>query len=214
MSDAPFPSFTKKWHNTPYETINPTRPELSVKDKTIVVTGGGRGIGKNIVRAYAQAGAAFIGVTGRTEATLETIRQSIETEFPNTQILTAVADVSDFAAVDAAFKKFNEAVSGGGIDILIQNAGLFPKARKISEIDTPELLASWWQGWEVNVLGLAVIAQAFVKYKSTNDPKFINIGTAATAFDPLPRFSGYNSSKFANAHVLQYFADENPSLKI
>jgi hypothetical protein len=39
----PFPSPTSKYHDTTYASISPTRPELSVKGKTVVVTGGGTG---------------------------------------------------------------------------------------------------------------------------------------------------------------------------
>jgi NAD(P)-dependent dehydrogenase (short-subunit alcohol dehydrogenase family) len=214
MSEAPLPSFTKKWHNTAYAAIDPTRPELSLKGKTIVITGGGRGIGAEIAYAYAQAGASVIGVTGRTEATLETLRKRVEGDFPATKVITAAADISDAVAVEAAFKKFNDAVSGKGIDILIQNAGLLPRGRKIAELDTPELLAAWWAGFQTNVLGLAVVAKTFFKYKSANDPKFINLGTAGTAFPPMATFSGYIASKFASAYVLQYFQAENPGLKV
>ena len=40
-----FTSFTKTWHNKPYASISPSRPELSAKGKNVVVTGGGTGIG-------------------------------------------------------------------------------------------------------------------------------------------------------------------------
>jgi hypothetical protein len=44
----PFPTlppFLKNWHNKPYAAISPSRPELSVHGKNIVVTGGGTRIG-------------------------------------------------------------------------------------------------------------------------------------------------------------------------
>ena len=42
---------------------------MDVKDKVVIVTGGGRGIGFGISTAYAKAGAKLV-ITGRTEATL------------------------------------------------------------------------------------------------------------------------------------------------
>lgn len=42
---APSSSFTKVWHSDTYPAINPTKPELSVAGKSVVITGGGAGIG-------------------------------------------------------------------------------------------------------------------------------------------------------------------------
>ena len=38
---APFPSPTLKWHDKAYQSILPTRPELSAKGKNVLVVGGG-----------------------------------------------------------------------------------------------------------------------------------------------------------------------------
>lgn len=60
-----FPSFTKIFHHEPYDEISPSRPDLSVKGKSVIITGGGTGIGKAIAKAYAQAGASSIAIIGR-----------------------------------------------------------------------------------------------------------------------------------------------------
>jgi hypothetical protein len=64
--------FTKTWHSKPYPAISPTRPELSVAGKNIVVTGCGAGIGKAIAMSFAQAGASSITIHGRREGRLKT----------------------------------------------------------------------------------------------------------------------------------------------
>ena len=55
----PFPSVTEEWHNAPYDAISPTLPALSSAGKTVLVTGGGRGIGSRIAYAFAASGAGF-----------------------------------------------------------------------------------------------------------------------------------------------------------
>lgn len=67
------PSMTALWRNAPYPAIDPTRPELStnIKGKTVVVTGGGAGIGARVAHAFAKAGATQIAILGRTEKTLK-----------------------------------------------------------------------------------------------------------------------------------------------
>lgn len=41
----PFPSLTAEWHNDTYAAIDPRRPELSMKNESVIITGAGRGIG-------------------------------------------------------------------------------------------------------------------------------------------------------------------------
>jgi hypothetical protein len=55
--ETPFP--TKTSHKTAYPAISPTRPELTAKGKTIVITGGGTGIGAETALYFAKAGAAW-----------------------------------------------------------------------------------------------------------------------------------------------------------
>ncbi|KAK6953565.1 hypothetical protein Daesc_005870 [Daldinia eschscholtzii] len=57
---------TGTWHNDPYATISPQRPELSAAGKTAVVTGAGSGIGRETARAFAAAGAKHVPLLGRT----------------------------------------------------------------------------------------------------------------------------------------------------
>lgn len=66
-----FPVFTKRWHTKRYSTISPTRPENAAFGKIVIVTGGGTGIGAAIAKAFAEAGAAGIGLIGRREEPLK-----------------------------------------------------------------------------------------------------------------------------------------------
>src|ERR1700742_1512639 len=101
--DPPFPCPTKTWHNTAYPAISPERPELSAKNKVVVVTGGGSGIGVGIVEGFARAGAAYICILGRTQATLQKTKQEIEQKYKS-KVLFAVADVVNESAIKQAFE--------------------------------------------------------------------------------------------------------------
>lgn len=68
---------------------------MDVKDKVVIVTGGGRGIGFGISTAYAKAGAKLV-ITGRTEATLLEAKKKLEAY--GTSVLTVTADGADEAA--------------------------------------------------------------------------------------------------------------------
>ena len=83
-----------------------------------LVTGGGRGIGRAIATALAQAGAT-VTVLGRNRTTLDQAVAAGDAHF------VAVADVADQAAVNAAIA---EAAGRQPIDILIANAGIAESA--------------------------------------------------------------------------------------
>jgi NAD(P)-dependent dehydrogenase (short-subunit alcohol dehydrogenase family) len=118
---SPYPSATKKWHSNTYPSISPTRPELSAKGKTVLITGGGTGIGAETARSFAQAGASRIALLGRREQPLLETKASIERQHPKVEVFVASTDVTNKSQVDAAFAKF---VGDGKIDVLVSNAGL------------------------------------------------------------------------------------------
>jgi NAD(P)-dependent dehydrogenase (short-subunit alcohol dehydrogenase family) len=211
----PFPSVTSEWHNETYDAISPTLPALSCAGKTVLVTGGGRGIGARIAYAYAAAGAKIIAITGRTLETLEASKAAINKDFPNTTVIPLASDVSDAPAIDAAFKKVSEA-SGSGISLLVHNAGVAPAAARIADISDETARKAWWAGYEVNVLGTLVVLNAFARYRAKQGSKVLFIGTAASAVFPSTMLgaSGYSMSKSAAAVLVQYFAAENPDIGV
>lgn len=61
-----FPPFTLKHHTAPYPAIDPSLSAVSAAGKTILITGGGCGIGPRIAEAFAVAGSTQIALLGRT----------------------------------------------------------------------------------------------------------------------------------------------------
>jgi len=117
---SPYPAPTKKWHSNTYQSISPTRPELSANGKTVIVTGGGSGIGAETARSFAQAGAARIALLGRREQPLLDTKASIEHQFPKVEVFVAATDVTNRNQVEAVFAKF---VGDSKIDVLVSSAG-------------------------------------------------------------------------------------------
>jgi 3-hydroxybutyrate dehydrogenase len=110
-----------------------------------LVTGGGRGIGREIASALAQAGAT-VTVLGRNRATLDAVVASGAAHF------ALVADVADQAAINAAVA---QASARQPIDILVANAGIAESA-PFSKSDA----ALFRRMMDVNFMGVVYAVQA------------------------------------------------------
>lgn len=131
---------TKTWHRDTYAAIDPTkRPELSLKGKTVVISGGGSGIGKGLTRAFADAGASKVAILGRRDTVLQQAKQEVESHTAGVTITTHPADVADMTAVQ------NAADDIGRWDVLVSNAGYLSEPRHLVDSD-PE---DWWKAFEV-----------------------------------------------------------------
>lgn len=91
---------------------------MRMKNKVVIITGGGKGIGFGVSKAFASEGASLV-LTGRTPSTLEQAKEQLESEY-HVEMLTVTADGSDEAAVKNVIEKTVERF--GHIDVLINNA--------------------------------------------------------------------------------------------
>ncbi|KAK5200288.1 hypothetical protein LTR99_009086 [Exophiala xenobiotica] len=94
---------------------------FSLKGKVAVVTGGSRGIGLEVVKAFAEAGADIASIY-RSSTTADQIASELSTQHGVT-IRAYQCDVSDEQAVDAVFETIVKDFDGK-IDILVANAGI------------------------------------------------------------------------------------------
>lgn len=134
-----FPSIVPTWHNTPYDAISPSLPALSCAGQTVVITGGGRGIGVAIAKAFADAGAARLILLGRTLSTLEETKRLISERGAKTEVHVYAVDILDAAEV----KKI--AAETGSWDVLVGNAGYLSTPKSMLDSDP----ADWWKSFEV-----------------------------------------------------------------
>jgi NAD(P)-dependent dehydrogenase (short-subunit alcohol dehydrogenase family) len=208
--DAPFPlpNGIKTWHSTSYPAIDPSRSELNAKGKTVVVSGGGSGIGAAIVKAFAAAGAAQIAIFGRRQNVLEAAKAEIEKEYPSTHISTSTADVTKATDVDAAFDQI--ASEFGKIDVFVSNSGFLSTPNTIASSDFDD----WWTSMETNVKGSFLVSRAFLRH-AAKDAYLLNISTAIGHMPALPMgISAYAASKAAAIKLFEYIAVENPGIHV
>lgn len=96
--------------------------ELAVMNKTAVVTGGTKGIGKAIIKKFAENDFNII-TCARNTGDLASLQQELHQEYPSVDVLVKEADLSQKAAADdfTAFILANTS----RVDVLINNTGTF-----------------------------------------------------------------------------------------
>ncbi len=145
-----------------------------------VVTGGASGIGA--------ATAAMLAEQGAHVAVLDRDVQSVD----SASFLAVACDVTSTAAVDAAIADVVSTL--GGIDILINNAGI--GAVGAVDVSTD---AEWHQVLDVNVVGLARVTRAAVPHLRRSDrAAIVNICSVVAAVG-VPQRAVYSASKGAVA---------------
>ena len=189
--------------------------------KTVLVTGGARGIGRGISKSFLQAGyKVMIGDLGLTpsDATSEagwTYELSSETEMAE-----ATQDLSQFGTVqytpldvtsNSSCKSAVEATQRafGRIDVLVNNAGILDSG-PIDEFTETQ----WDKIFDVNVKGIFLMTRASLKgLRESKDAAIINIASIAGKRGSA-RLSAYCGSKFAAIGITQSLAIELASFGI
>ena len=159
-----------------------------LKGKTALVTGGSRGIGKEIAIQMAQAGASVIVHYNQNCKAAEDTLEVLE---GNTHIKLS-ADLSD--PDEAAYLADTAVKKMGKVDILVNNAGIY-MLHPIAEVTYEEWQAQWEQTIFTNLIGTAnlsfLIGNHMIK---TGGGRIINISSRG-AFRGEPIAPAYGASK-------------------
>ena len=154
----------------------------NLSGKKVFITGGSSGIGKATANELVANGATVC-ITGRDKVKLENVASEINA-------IPIHLDVSKYNSI--AFKTLDAFHSMGGIDVLINNAGI-GEFSKLEDIKVNHFEATF----STNVFGLTMLTQEVVKFfKTQQHGTIINIGSSA-ATSGFPSGSVYCASKFA-----------------
>jgi rhamnose utilization protein RhaD (predicted bifunctional aldolase and dehydrogenase)/NAD(P)-dependent dehydrogenase (short-subunit alcohol dehydrogenase family) len=159
-----------------------------------IVTGAASGIGKATVESLLKNGAAVVGLDINQDVILN----------KNINYFGIVCDLTNEKCVEESI--YNITLKFGGIDILILNAGIFPKSEKVSEIE--------FSNWE-KVLNINLNANVFIlkhifkimKHSVPNGGNVIVVGSKNVSA-PGPGAAAYSASKAALNQLARVVAIE------
>lgn len=144
----------------------------SLKDRVAVITGAGRGIGKEMAARFASRG-SHVALIDVTEDAVQSNAEALRREY-GVRTLGLAADVSDAASVDQAAASVIGAF--GRADILVNNAGILRDATLAKM--TPE---QFDQVIAVNLRGVFLCAKAFSRSMVENKyGKIVSISSVAS----------------------------------
>ncbi|MGJ3238672.1 MAG: SDR family NAD(P)-dependent oxidoreductase [Anaerolineae bacterium] len=161
---------------------------LDFTGKTVLVTGGSRGIGRAIATQFAEAGAIVAVHYVRNAEAAEATRATLKGEGH----MLVQADMAQSDQVQAMV----EAVVAqlGRLDVLVNNAGVFFD-HKIAEVDYQHWLDSWQQTIAVNLFGAANACWCAAHYMiQQGGGRIVNV-TSRGAFRGEPNAPAYGASK-------------------
>jgi 3-oxoacyl-[acyl-carrier protein] reductase len=163
---------------------------MTGRGRAVLVTGGSRGIGAAVARAFAEAGDRVAVHYGASRGAAEEVSASLAGDGH----VVVGADLADPEAVRAMVEA--AASSLGGLDVLVNNAGVFTP-HPITETTYEEWQRAWHDTLAVNLLGAANAAWCAVPHMiEAGGGRIVNVSSRG-AFRGEPRSPAYGASKAA-----------------
>jgi NAD(P)-dependent dehydrogenase (short-subunit alcohol dehydrogenase family) len=171
----------------------------SLKNKSVLITGAGRGIGKRLALGFARAGAR-VGLLSRTQAELDLAKLEIEQAGGNA--LRIRADVRDLEQLMASVDRIR--VVFGALDVLVCSAG-------VQGPIGPFLSAkprAWAEAIDVNLIGVANACRAALPGMIERRSGKIIVVAGPGSASARPNFSAYAASQAALVRFVECIAAE------
>ena len=173
-----------------------------LKDRIILVTGAGDGIGKAAALSFARHGASVI-LLGRTTAKLEKVYDTIEAEGGPTP---AILSFNLMSPTPENYQAVYETIAQefGRLDGLLHNAGDLGTLTPIEQYDAE----TWYRVMQINVNAAFMLTQSCLPLLKKSADASVVFTSSGVGRKGRAYWGAYAVSKFANEGMMQVLADE------
>lgn len=177
-------------------------PHKLLKDKIILVTGAGDGIGKTAAKTFAQHGATVI-LLGKTIEKLEVVYDEIEQQ---SGLKPAIYPMNLEGATAKDFEDMQVTLDNefGHLDGILHNAALLGTLMPISQFD----MAHWGKIMQVNLHAPYMLTRTCLPLLENSDSASVIFTTDDVGIRGKAYWGAYAISKAAVNNMMQIFADE------
>jgi NAD(P)-dependent dehydrogenase (short-subunit alcohol dehydrogenase family) len=174
---------------------------MLLKDKVVIVSGIGPGLGQELSTLAAKEGASAVVLAARTQEKLDVAEQEIKELGLGTEVLKMTTDIADKEQCEALVAATADAY--GRIDVLF-NSAYNPGA--FEPIETASM-DGWRQAVDVNLFGTMYLTQACIPHMKDAGGSIVMIATMVE-HKPMATQGGYGASKMALRAATKHLALE------
>lgn len=187
----------------PPDVNTPVLSQFSLKNKIVAVTGGAGGIGTEIVRGLAEAGADVALIYSSNKAAPEVAAQIAQQT--GVRVRAFQSDVIQRSSIAATLNEIFEVFGNGRLDAVVANSGVWANVPALEYTEE-----TWKRNNSVNYDGVMWTAQAAGKIfkKQGRGSLIITASVSATLVNIPQTQAAYNASKAAVVHLAKSLAVE------
>ena len=173
-----------------------------LKDKTIVISGAGSGIGRQAAKSFSEHGANLI-LLSKNIKKLETLYDEIIDEKKNDVIIQPlnfeIAEENDFEKIISAIKDKYPSIDG-----LLNNAGVLGEKKPLEQYN----YATWKNVIKVNVDASFLLTKSLLPLLKKSNGSSIIFTSSGVGRKGRAYWGAYSISKFATEAMMQIFSEE------
>jgi len=177
---------------------------FSLLGKNALITGASRGLGRQLAIDFARAGAARVAILARQGDLLLQLKQELESQFPQCQVLAIECDLTEELHIERAAATIFDALQGK-LDVLVNNASILGPTPMPYLIDYP--LDSFRQVLSTNLVAPFLLIKKLLPAMIQQGGSIINVSSDA-GVNGYPGWGAYGISKSGIEGMSKTWASE------